>query len=114
MPTKGSGQSLNIGINVRTPSGEYVTLKRLTTIEMEPITDEEIRQYITPEIMSGEFTVIIPGHQRLRWCSTLSRAEARFAKKKMRKLQRIKRRLRRWTVRVIKDIERGKYDLYRH
>ena len=112
MPTKGSGQSLNIDIQVRTPSGEYVTLKRLQTIEMELIADEEIRQYITPEIMSGEFTVNLPRRQTLRWCGLLSRAEARCPKKKMRKLRRIKRRLRWWTVRITKDIERGKYDIH--
>ena len=112
MPTKGSGQSLNIDIQVRTPSGEYVTLKRLQTIEMEPITDDEIRQYITPEIRSGELTVNLPRRQTLRWCGLLSRAEERCPKKKMRKLRRIKRRLRWWTVRITKDIERGKYDIH--
>lgn len=112
MPTKGSGPSIDIDIQVRTQSGEYVTLKRLQTIEMEQIADEEIRQYITPEIMSGEFNVNIPRRQTLRWCGTLSRAEARCPKKKMRKLRRIKRRLRRWTIRIIKDIERGKYDIH--
>lgn len=112
MPTKGSGQSLNIDIQVRTPSGEYVTLKRLQTIEMEPIADDEIRQYITQEIMSGEFTVNITRRQAFRWYGLLSRAEARCPKKKMRKLRRIKRRLRWWTVRITKDIERGKYDIH--
>lgn len=112
MPTKGSGPSIDIDVQVRTSSGEYVTLKRLQTIEMEPIADDEIRQYIKTEIMSGEFTVILPGRQTLRWCGLLSRAEARCQKKKMRKLQRIKRRMRRRTVRIIKDIERGKYDIH--
>lgn len=112
MPTKGSGPSIDIDVQVRTPSGEYVTLKRLQTIEMEPIEDDEIRQYITTEIMSGELTVNIPKRQILRWCGLLSRAEARCPKKKMRKLRRIKRRLRWWTVRIIKDIERGKYDIH--
>ena len=112
MPTKGSGQSINIDVHVRTSSGEYVTLKRLHTIEMEPIADEEIMQYIKPEIMSGEFTVNIPRRQILRWYGLLSRAEARCPKKKMRKLRRLKRRLRWWTVRIIKDIERGKYDIH--
>lgn len=112
MQTKGSGPSIDIDVQIRTSSGEYVTLKRLQTIEMEPIADEEIRQYITPETMSGEFTVNIPRRQTLRWCGLPSRAEARCQKKKMRKLRRIKRRLRWWTVRITKDIERGKYDIH--
>lgn len=112
MPTKGSGASIDIDVQVMTASGEYVTLKRLPTIEIEPIADDEIRQYITQEIMSGEFTVILTGRQTLGWCGLLSRAEARCPKKKMRKLQRIKRRMRRRTVRIIKDIERGKYDIH--
>ena len=106
MPIRGKNTNV-IDVQVRTSSGEFVTLKMLSPFELEPTVDDEIRRYVNDEILSGEFQIAYPTIS-----SALSRAEARCPKKKMRKMRRIKRRLHRHLIRIMKDVKRGNYGIF--